>query len=63
MKIIGIGVDIVKNKRISSSIRNKGFINRTFGKNEILVSKKTILDTHYYSFYAFQVTNILKKEN
>ena len=35
MKIIGIGVDIVKNKRISISIKNKNFINRIFGKNEI----------------------------
>ena len=36
MKIIGIGVDIVKNKRVALSIKNKTFINRTFGKNEIL---------------------------
>ena len=49
MKIIGVGVDIVKNKRISSSIRNKGFINRTFSKNEILVSKKTINKTSFFS--------------
>ena len=32
MKIIGIGVDIVENKRVKLSIKNKNFINRTFGK-------------------------------
>jgi holo-[acyl-carrier protein] synthase len=49
MKIIGIGVDIVKNKRISISIKNKNFINRTFGKNEILISKKNINKVSYFS--------------
>ena len=49
MKIIGIGVDIVKNKRISSSIKNKSFINRTFSKNEILISKKTSNKTSFFS--------------
>ena len=38
MKIIGIGVDIVKNSRISSSIKNKGFVNRIFSKKEISYS-------------------------
>ena len=42
MKTIGIGVDIVSNKRIKSSIKNKKFINRIFGKNEILNSKKIL---------------------
>ena len=32
MKILGIGVDIVQNKRIKDLIKNKIFINRTFGK-------------------------------
>ena len=49
MKIIGIGVDIVKNKRIGLSIKNKDFINRTFGKNEILISKKINSKTSYFS--------------
>ena len=49
MKIMGIGVDIVKNKRISASIKNKNFINRTFGKNEILISKKIDNKTSYFS--------------
>ncbi len=38
MKILGIGVDIVYNKRIKSLIKNKNFINRTFAKNEIKLS-------------------------
>jgi len=35
MKILGIGVDITKNSRIKELIKNKSFINRTFGKKEI----------------------------
>ena len=40
MKIIGIGVDIIRTDRIKSSIKNKNFINRTFGKKELLFFKK-----------------------
>ena len=42
MKIIGVGVDIVDNKRIKKSIRNKQFISRIFSKKEIYQSKKII---------------------
>ena len=49
MKTIGIGVDIVKNKRVQLSIKNKNFINRTFSKNEILISKKFLNKTNYFS--------------
>ncbi len=49
MKTIGIGVDIVKNKRIKSSINNKNFINRIFSKNEILISKKKRNKTIFFS--------------
>ena len=49
MKTIGIGVDIVKNKRIRSSIKNKDFINRIFGKNEILTSKKITNKINFFS--------------
>ena len=49
MKIIGIGVDLIENKRIKSSIKNKKFIARMFGKNEILNVKKIIKKTSYFS--------------
>jgi len=40
MKIIGVGVDIVDNKRIAKSIKNKLFLKRIYTKEEILLSKK-----------------------
>ena len=49
MKILGIGFDIVKNKRIKSLINNKVFINKTFGKNEIQFSKKNSNPVSYYA--------------
>ena len=49
MKIVGIGVDIINNKRIQLSIQNKNFINRIFGKNEILISKKFKNKTNFFS--------------
>ena len=49
MKTLGIGIDIVDNKRIKSSIKNNKFINRTFGKKEIFSSKKTNNKTNYLS--------------
>jgi holo-[acyl-carrier protein] synthase len=49
MKTIGIGVDMVANKRIQTSIKNKNFIYRIFGKNEILNSNKITNKTNYFS--------------
>ena len=49
MKTIGIGVDIVKTARIKSSLKNKRFIKKTFGKKEIFISKKLSNRTSYYS--------------
>tara|TARA_B100000886_G_C20395464_1_gene480158 strand:- start:78 stop:464 length:387 start_codon:yes stop_codon:yes gene_type:complete len=49
MKILGIGVDIVQNKRIKDSIKNKIFINRIFGKKEIMISKKFFDKTNYFA--------------
>ena len=49
MKILGVGVDIVQNKRIGSLIKNKSFILRTFGKNEIKFSKKKLDKINYFS--------------
>ena len=49
MKIIGIGIDIIKTKRINSSIKNKNFIKRTFGKKEIMISKNINNKSTYFS--------------
>ena len=49
MKIIGVGVDIVDNKRIKKLIRNKQFILRVFSKKEIVQSKKIRDKTSYFS--------------
>ena len=49
MKILGIGVDIVENKRIRALINKKTFILRTFSKNEINFSKKILNKTNYFS--------------
>ena len=49
MKILGIGVDVISNKRIQSLIKNKNFIKRTFGKNEVKLSKKKINKVNYFS--------------
>ena len=49
MKILGIGVDIINNKRIQSIIRNKRFIHKTFGKNEVKFSKKIKRKTNYFA--------------
>ena len=49
MKILGIGVDIVKNKRIKDLVKNKIFINRIFGKKEIMISKKFFDKTNYFA--------------
>ena len=49
MKILGIGVDVIKNSRIKKSIKNKLFISRIFSKSEILHSKKIKDKTNYYA--------------
>ncbi len=49
MKILGIGIDIIQNKRIRNLIKNKTFINRTFGKKEIKISKKITNKTNYFA--------------
>ena len=49
MKILGIGVDIVENKRIKVLIRNKNFIKRTFGSSEIKLSKNFSNKTNYFA--------------
>ena len=49
MKILGIGIDIINNKRIRALINNKSFINRTFGKSEIKLSKKISNKTNCFA--------------
>tara|TARA_B100000902_G_scaffold291891_1_gene278296 strand:- start:146 stop:535 length:390 start_codon:yes stop_codon:yes gene_type:complete len=49
MKILGIGVDVVQNKRIKPLIYNNRFIKRTFSSNEIKNSKKITYKTNYFS--------------
>ncbi len=49
MKIIGNGVDIVKNSRIKRLISNKKFIQRIYSRSEINFSKKI---TNKEAFFA-----------
>ena len=49
MKIYGIGNDITSINRIKKSIKNKNFINRTFSKKEISISKKILNKTNFFS--------------
>jgi holo-[acyl-carrier protein] synthase len=49
MKILGIGVDIIQNKRLKNLIFNKTFLSRTFSKNEIKISKNILSKTNYFS--------------
>ena len=49
MKILGIGVDVIQNKRIQNLINNKFFIKRTFGKKEIKFSSKSKNKTNYFA--------------
>ena len=49
MKILGIGVDIVENSRISKSLKNKIFIKRIFSNSEILTAEKVKNKKNYYS--------------
>ena len=49
MKVLGIGVDVIQNKRVKSLINNRRFISRTFSKNEIKFSKKILKKINYFS--------------
>ena len=49
MKILGIGVDVIQNKRIQNLINNKLFIKRTFGEREIKLSVKSKNKTNYFA--------------
>ena len=49
MKILGIGVDIVKNDRIKRSIKNKNFLLRLFTLGEIKNSEHIKNKVSYYA--------------
>jgi len=49
MKILGIGVDIIENKRIKKSIKNNKFKNRIYSVNELKLSTITINKISYFS--------------
>ena len=49
MKILGIGVDIILNNRIKLLIKNKNFIRRTYGKKEIINSKKISNKVNFFA--------------
>ena len=49
MKILGIGVDIVENSRISNLLKNRLFIKRTFSNSEILLADKIKDKKGYFS--------------
>ena len=49
MKILGIGVDIIQNKRIKKLIKNKKFIKRSFSKKEIELSKNSKNKTNFFA--------------
>ena len=49
MKILGIGVDIIENKRISKSIRNSKFKKRIFSEKELKQASLLKNKTNYFS--------------
>jgi len=49
MKILGIGVDIVENKRLRKSVKNKSFLSRLFTSLEIKNSKSINNKSIYFS--------------
>ena len=49
MKILGIGIDIVENSRITKSLLDKLFIKRIFSNSEILIAKKLKDKKKYYA--------------
>ena len=49
MKILGIGVDIIQNKRIKDSIKNHKFKNRIYSINELKLSSYSKNKIGYFS--------------
>ena len=49
MKILGVGVDIIKNDRIKNLIKNHKFRDRIFSSNELKLSASSKNKTGYFS--------------
>jgi len=49
MKVLGIGVDIIENKRIKILIKNNNFIRRIYSRREIEFSKKITNKVNYFA--------------
>ena len=49
MRIVGIGVDIIENKRIQKSLKKKEFLNRIFTQKEIKKSQKIKDKVSYFA--------------
>ncbi len=49
MKILGIGVDIIENKRISNSVRSLKFKKRIFSDKELKQASQFKTKTNYFS--------------
>ena len=60
MKTVGIGVDIIDNKRFKKLIKDKKFINRIFSKKEISASKKKLNKINFFQI-DLQQKNLLPK--
>ena len=49
MKILGIGVDIIENKRIKKLIKINKFKSRTYSNNELKLSLSSVNKTSFFS--------------
>ena len=49
MSTLGIGIDIIENKRVKKSILNKKFVSRIFSNSEINDSKKSVNKAGFFS--------------
>tara|TARA_Y100000996_G_C22552225_1_gene654116 strand:- start:3099 stop:3485 length:387 start_codon:yes stop_codon:yes gene_type:complete len=49
MKIVGLGIDIIENKRIKESLKKKFFTSRIFNALEIKLSKKEKNKTNFFA--------------
>tara|TARA_B100000989_G_scaffold238352_1_gene185224 strand:- start:259 stop:645 length:387 start_codon:yes stop_codon:yes gene_type:complete len=49
MKVLGIGVDIIKNTRIKESIKSNKFKNRIYSSKELKLSEKTKNKVSFFS--------------